>query len=286
MAPFILRKADFFPNCTFPAAVAERYPQDVFAEHSHEFNELVIVLRGNGLHVLNGRPWRITRGDLFYIRAQDRHSYTSVDNLVLQNIIYCPHMLTLPADWAQLLPGLSGAPGRPDWRLTARGMAEARGLITRLGQESSHGDAWGALMVESLFLQLAIALYRHRYIPTQAPEPEERGSVEALIAALANSLDKPFDLDSFCARHHCAGRTLRQQFRQQTGMTIPGYLRQVRICHAQYLLRHTALLISEVATRCGFEDSNYFSVVFTRETGEPPRQWRQSRSASPLSLTD
>ena len=26
--------------------------------------------------------------------------------------------------------------------------------------------------------------------------------------------------------------------------------------------------------RCGFEDSNYFSVVFTRETGMTPSQWR------------
>jgi len=35
------------------------------------------------------------------------------------------------------------------------------------------------------------------------------------------------------------------------------------------------MLISDIATRCGFEDSNYFSVVFTRETGVTPRLWRQ-----------
>ncbi|RPH20034.1 helix-turn-helix domain-containing protein, partial [Buttiauxella warmboldiae] len=75
-------------------------------------------------------------------------------------------------------------------------------------------------------------------------------------------------------------RTLRQQFRQQTGMTVNHYLRQLRICHAQYLLRHTDYLISEVATRCGFEDSNYFSVVFTREMGMTPSQCRQRNVAA------
>jgi hypothetical protein len=55
---------------------------------------------GNGLHVLNDRPWRITRGDLFYIRAEDKHSYASVNDLVLQNIIYCPERLQLNFDWA------------------------------------------------------------------------------------------------------------------------------------------------------------------------------------------
>ncbi|WP_407239578.1 AraC family ligand binding domain-containing protein [Escherichia coli] len=71
--------------------MADRYPQDVFAEHTHDFCELVIVWRGNGLHVLNDRPlshypWR----SLFYIHADDKHSYASVNDLVLQNIIYCP----------------------------------------------------------------------------------------------------------------------------------------------------------------------------------------------------
>lgn len=85
----ILLKSDFFANARQAVAVADRYPQNVFAEHTHEFCELVMVWRGNGLHVLNDRPYRITRGDLFYIRAEDKHSYTSVNDLVLQNIIYC-----------------------------------------------------------------------------------------------------------------------------------------------------------------------------------------------------
>ncbi len=56
-----LLKDDFFASDQQAVAVADRYPQDVFAEHTHDFCELVIVWRGNGLHVLNDRPYRITR---------------------------------------------------------------------------------------------------------------------------------------------------------------------------------------------------------------------------------
>ncbi|EHL87413.1 HTH-type transcriptional activator rhaR [Klebsiella sp. 4_1_44FAA] len=55
-------------------------------------------------------------------------------------------------------------------------------------------------------------------------------------------------------------------------MTINHYLRQLRICHAQYLLQHTERLIGDIAMQCGFEDSNYFSVVFSREIGMSPGQ--------------
>ena len=102
--------------------------------------------------------------------------------------------------------------------------------------------------------------------------------LDKLITRLAASLKSPFALDKFCDEASCSERVLRQQFRQQTGMTINQYLRQVRVCHAQYLLQHSRLLISDISTECGFEDSNYFSVVFTRETGMTPSQWRHLNS--------
>jgi hypothetical protein len=37
-----------FASATQAVAVADRYPQNVFAEHTHEFCELVLVWRGNG----------------------------------------------------------------------------------------------------------------------------------------------------------------------------------------------------------------------------------------------
>ncbi|GHD95820.1 hypothetical protein GCM10011445_32750 [Pseudocitrobacter faecalis] len=47
----VLRKEEFFARPGQAVAVADRYPQNVFAEHTHEFCELVLVWRGNGLHM-------------------------------------------------------------------------------------------------------------------------------------------------------------------------------------------------------------------------------------------
>lgn len=33
-------------------------------------------------------------------------------------------------------------------------------------------------------------------------------------------------------------------------------------------------MVSDIAMQCGFEDSHYFSVVFSREVGMTPVQWR------------
>ncbi|MBP8544477.1 MULTISPECIES: HTH-type transcriptional activator RhaR [Citrobacter] len=270
----ILLKSDFFAHEQQAVAVADRYPQDAFAEHTHEFCELVLVWRGNGLHVLNDRPYRITRGDLFYIRAEDKHSYTSVNDLVLQNIIYCPERLTLNVDWQAAIPGFNGTPRQPHWRLGSVGMTQARHVISQLEHESNQRDAQAFTMAELLFGQLVTHLKRHRYATDTLPATSSETLLDKLITALAGSHEHAFELGKFCEREQCSERVLRQQFRSQTGMTINQYLRQVRVCHAQYLLKHSRLMISEISMRCGFEDSNYFSVVFTRETGMTPSQWR------------
>lgn len=277
----ILLKSDFFAHEQQAVAVADRYPQDVFAEHTHEFCELVMVWRGNGLHVLNDRPYRITRGDLFYIRAEDKHSYTSVNDLVLQNIIYCPERLTLNVDWQGAIPGFDGTPRQPHWRLGSVGMTQARQVISQLEHESNQRDAQAFTMAELLFGQLVTHLKRHRYATDTLPATSSETLLDKLITALAGSHEHAFELDTFCERERCSERVLRQQFRSQTGMTINHYLRQLRICHAQYLLSHTEKLIGEVAMQCGFEDSNYFSVVFNREVGMTPGQWRHRSRVTP-----
>lgn len=271
----VLKKKDFFTSAAQSVAVADRYPQNVFAKHTHDFCELVLVWRGNGLHVLNDRPYRITCGDLFYIRAEDRHSYESVNDLVLHNIIYCPERLSLNVDWDDLLRIPTSVGKDPRWRLSSHGMAQARQIIGQLEHESPKQDALSLCLTESLFLQLCIVLRRHRYQPQDAAEPDGGEILDLLLAALGKNPDMPFDLPQFCLRYQVADRHLRQLFRQQTGMTISQYLRQLRICQAQDLLRNSEMLIGDVATRCGFEDSNYFSVVFTKETGMTPRMWRQ-----------
>ena len=212
-------------------------------------------------HVLNDRPWRITRGDLFYIRAEDKHSYASVNDLVLQNIIYCrsgcSSILTGPGRSL----ASSARRGSPTGAWAALGMAQARQVISQLEHECARRDAQGNAMAELLFAQLALTLQRHRYATDDPAATQREALLDKLLAALAASLSRPFVLERFCEQEGGSERALRQQFRQQTGMTINHYLRQLRICHAQYLLQHTERLIGDIAMQCGFEDSNYFSVV-------------------------
>lgn len=57
-------------------------------------------------------------------------------------------------------------------------------------------------------------------------------------------------------------------------MSPTDYLNHVRISRALELLQVTSLSIAEIASRVGIYDANYFSRLFKKVTGYPPRYFK------------
>lgn len=65
-------------------------------------------------------------------------------------------------------------------------------------------------------------------------------------------------------------------FKEATGFTFIEYLNNIRIKHAQYMLRKTDLLVSEVAVKVGFDSVTHFGRVFKNITGVSPLTYRKT----------
>ena len=69
---------------------------------------------------------------------------------------------------------------------------------------------------------------------------------------------------------------LSNLIKASTGKTFSELLTEQRILEAQACLKyHGYMSIAEVATACGFRDSNYFSMVFSRYCGATPSYFRK-----------
>ena len=77
-------------------------------------------------------------------------------------------------------------------------------------------------------------------------------------------------LSSVCPEH------LSRIFKKETGFGISEYLTMVRLQNARRLLREEPKIsIAEVALRCGYNDSNYFSEQFKKHHGTSPLAYRK-----------
>lgn len=64
-------------------------------------------------------------------------------------------------------------------------------------------------------------------------------------------------------------------FKRHFKMSFFTYIAQERIKNAQYLLTHSRQKIIDIAISTGFENANYFAMVFKKETGYTPSEYRK-----------
>ncbi len=99
---------------------------------------------------------------------------------------------------------------------------------------------------------------------------------ERLRAYMHEHLHQPIALDPMAAYFGVSKAHLCRTARRVLGVTIQPYWERLKMVSAQALLREPRLSTAEVARRVGYHDPFYFSKIFKRNTGQPPRDWRKS----------
>lgn len=91
--------------------------------------------------------------------------------------------------------------------------------------------------------------------------------VQHVIELLKNNLAEPPDLLELGKRAGCSPFYLSRTFSQELGMTIPQYLRQLRMERAAELLRSGKYNVTEAALEVGYSSMSHFSHAFCQTMG-------------------
>lgn len=266
---------EFFRSDAQSVIVEPRSPQDPFPLHDHDFDEIMIVLSGNGWHVLNGEPHFITCGELFYIKAEDHHAYEQVEGLHLTNILFRADRASghnFPEIMDHATDSERGT--RRHWQVTEDVLARISPLIDMLQNEARRCDPLSGLMSEALFSQIAVLLSRSQFA-TDARGLPNAARLGHVLNYLRHNCTDDIDLETVAQRFGYSPRSFSRLFRDATATTPHSYLVKLRLGKAMRALRTTDDSITDIAFACGFNDSNYFSYSFSRMTGMAPSEYRR-----------
>lgn len=265
-----LRHKEYFEGNN-PISVLPRVPQPDYPEHNHDFHELVMVRSGCGLHYVDGQPYHVAKGSVFYLQAGQAHCFEQAEALCLTNVIFAPEQLQS----AQALAYLPNAPARNALPLTVSPMALARcdQLFAAIRAETAQPGRGSTALLEALFTQLVILLWREQSRALDAADGDTR--LAALIRHLDAHLDEEIDFAVLAEYYHISLRTLHRRMQDSTGLPPASYLNRSRLCAAMRLLSNSPASVTEIAFACGFNDSNYFSTRFHKEVGVSPAQFRK-----------
>jgi AraC family transcriptional regulator len=106
-----------------------------------------------------------------------------------------------------------------------------------------------------------------------------RERVDKTIQILRNRLAEPPDLDELGRQVGCSPFYLSRTFSREMRMTIPQYLRQLRMERAAELLRSGRHNVTEAAMEVGYSSLSHFSQAFCQTIGCCPNLYPQMAAA-------
>ena len=280
-----LKKKDFFEDPTLPLQVYIRDPQPEFPMHSHGFDELVIILKGTAMHIIDEQEFPVKVGDVFVIEQNRAHQYQQMHGLALANILFDPEALAMSQWDIRALPGFHALFSlEPAFRaqhnfksrlqLSDAQLNQINEKIHDLTRETEQRNPGYRIMARGLFMQLAVTLSR-AYSSTPSEESIDLLRIGDAIAHIETHYAEKLTLDELARKSHLSQRHFSRVFQECIGHSPIEHLMHVRCQKAAELLKGTDRTITDIAFDCGFSDSNYFTRCFRRTMNQTPRQYRQ-----------
>ena len=99
-------------------------------------------------------------------------------------------------------------------------------------------------------------------------------TANSVTSYIISHISEKLTVDTLCQVAKTNASTLNFKIKKAFSMPSGAWVEYLRMREARKLLRNTTFKISEIATRCGYENIYYFSNVFSKHHGLSPTEYR------------
>lgn len=273
-------------HLTFPAYEP---PLQRWWLHWHDYYEIIVPLEGAGRFQVGDVEVPFRPGHIMVVESLRLHGGAEVTQTHRSLVIFFPVELIAPP----------GGPLGDRAFLSALG-TRADGALPVLHPESS--DAAGAMqcvrqLAEAYYhfsspeerymgckvalLSLLAQLRRHFGDSAGSNEAQQRERtrqqerLQKVLPYLAQRFTEPLTQPEVAKVAGMSASRFRAFFKQTTGTTLAGYLRQLRLGRAAELLRDSDRALSDIAAETGFADQSHLFRCFRVQFGCGPFEYRR-----------
>ena len=256
-------------------------PQRPTILHTHNFDELVFVLSGSGMHIVNKDRYPLKRGDVFLIKGDQAHKYEKTKNLHIANLeYYWEHFKFLEKEFADLQGFKALFVHEPRYRksgkfnaklhLNSWQLSEIIHLLDLIIEEQKKRLSGFNCVLESLVKIIIIRLCRF-YSETNQLGPKTLMNISVVIDYIENHFAENLTIANLSKISKLSETTFRSTFKKITGSSPIDYLIHFRIEKAAEMMRENpGLHVIEVCLNVGYENTGYFARKFGEIIGTTP----------------
>jgi len=263
--------------------------------HWHEYFELIVPVCGTGRFQVGDQTAAFAPGDLLVVDNLKLHGVSQLSGPHQSLVIFFPAEAVAPPgslgpDEAFLAPLCA----RPDDTLPVmRHDAAVAAQVHRAVLGLAHTWFASAPVVDrfvsgKLHLLTILASLREHFGQRQdfsdnlRQRRQRQARLQKVLAWIAANHGRAITQPEAAAIAGMSASRFREFFKQTTGATFVGYLRQLRLARASQMLREADCSIADVAAANGFSDQSYLHRCFKAHYHCAPIEYRKLHRGTPV----
>ncbi|RYE00454.1 MAG: AraC family transcriptional regulator [Sphingobacteriales bacterium] len=244
----------------------ESYPFDSF--HAHNYNEIMVFLKGGGTHNINFRDYPIESGAIHLIAAHDLHWVERAMDSEGFAIVYKDQFLQK----LQLVNSDIDFTGLFNHsriiNLEAAAIKQYNLIIGEMldnkGQSAYMLQLIGAFITKIATRQFETQVLFRNYDPL----------VNRLVVLIEKNFKERLSTEDYAKLLHVSLRTLQYHVKKASGRSVPLLQKDRVLKEAKKMLCTTDLNVNEISMELGFTDAAYFCNWFKKATGVMPSAYK------------
>lgn len=254
-------------------------------EHYHDFMEIVFILKGQGIQVVEDNEYFVSAGDVFVLQGNQKHYFKDASKVEIVNVMLedFNNSQVIP-DSIRQLEGFNALfileanyrtrhHFKNKLQLIRNELAKIEILLNGMFLELKEKNEGFQLILINRLQELFVLLSRH-YSQIETTEARSLVAIGKVLEYFENNPDSKIYIEEMAKMANMSKRNFQRIFKCALGITPVNYLIQVRLQKARKLLRETDLQIIDISALTGFTDPNYFIKCFKRAYGTTPHKFK------------
>ena len=255
-------------------------------EHTHDFIEIVYILKGECTHTIDGIQYPVSHGDMLIINYNQTHSIRGTTPLKYINILIKPEYISKGLansenvfsllhlsefeDFAEILDK-----SKTKIRFSHEERAKMEETITALVQEMQSKEPGHELYIRSQFNILLLTVFRKMSLNLNV---DFRGISEELLAYIRVHCTERLTSSQVASMCSYNSAYFSRAFKVFAGVPFTQYIRNCRIQRARELIDTTDMRVSDIAYDVGYANKTKFYSDFRTVCGMSPLEYRKGKN--------
>ena len=246
--------------------------------HTHDFYELVVVMKGKGIHQINNINKNFNVGHIFLLQPKDCHRYFYNEQLTLLTFMFNKKVLNQFKKQLNEIPKFYDLFPKEKKIVHNEAFVDTSTLVEldvllnniAMGGLSKLPGA-NLIQIANFINALVLILQNmHNNVETEHLTRD----ISVTVSYMLRNYQKDITLKELAKMANMSVSSFIRKFKNDFDESPINWLLRLRIRKAMNFLSRSDMTIGEVASNVGFVDSLYFSRQFKKFTGYSPKEFR------------